>query len=85
MYWGLFEMNCWDKRSGQIAKGEFLEVPLIFCQLTDQAVQSGPVGKLPAFFCAAAGTEGELFLHGLHTTFSRKSASFYRRKRFSML
>ena len=28
VYWGLFEMNCWDKRSDQIAKGEFLEVPI---------------------------------------------------------
>ena len=27
VYWGLFEMNCWGKRSDQIAKGEFLEVP----------------------------------------------------------
>ena len=29
VYWGLFEMNCWGKRSDQIAKGEFLEVPNI--------------------------------------------------------
>ncbi len=28
MYCGLFEMNCWSKRSAQIAKGEFLEVPI---------------------------------------------------------
>ena len=27
VYWGLFEMNCWGKRSDQIAKGEFLEMP----------------------------------------------------------
>ena len=45
----------------------------IFCQLADQAVQGGLVGKLPTFFCTAAGKnrnfpEGELFLHGLHTT-----------------
>ena len=45
----------------------------IFCQLTDQAIQGRLVGKLSTFFCAAAGKnrnlpEGELFLHGLHTT-----------------
>ena len=27
VYCGLFEMNYWSKRSGQITKGEFLEVP----------------------------------------------------------
>ena len=32
----------------------------IFCQLTDQAVQGGLVGKLPAFFCAAAGKNRNL-------------------------
>ena len=28
VYCELFEMNCWSKRSAQIAKGEFLEVPV---------------------------------------------------------
>jgi hypothetical protein len=28
VYWGLSEMNCWVKKSSQIAKGGFLEMPL---------------------------------------------------------
>ena len=30
VYCGVFKTQSWDKRSAQIAKGEFLEVPFIF-------------------------------------------------------